>query len=145
MAIMFTLQIRTFFLSHCFYAAEFCHQLCCPVSRSLTLHSSMVDLGWAPDHLHTVTSLYYTAPVHTELLAFLWGFAQQSVVISTLSGWPFNTQDHAVLPLRIIVGDFPGGLVVDSTSSAGGTDSIPGWGAKDPVFHLAQPKINKIK
>lgn len=57
-------------------------------------------------------SLYYTAPVHTELLAFLLGFAQQSVVISTLSGWPFNTQDHAVLSLRIIVGDFPGGLVV---------------------------------
>ena len=90
-------------------------------------------------------SLYYTAPVHTELLAFLRGFAQQSVVTSTLSGWPFNTQDHAVLPLRIIVGDFPGGLVVKTPLPVQAAQFNPWLGAKDPVFHLAQPKIDKIK
>ena len=40
--------------------------------------------------------------------------------------------------------DFPGGPVVDaSPPNAGGTDSLPGWGAKMP--HASQPEYQNMK
>ena len=40
--------------------------------------------------------------------------------------------------------DFPGSPVVKTLSyNAGGTDSIPGWGAK--ISHSSQPKTQNIK
>ena len=45
---------------------------------------------------------------------------------------------------KMMRGDFPGGPVVKTPpSSAGGTGSIPGWGAK--ILHALQPEKQNIK
>lgn len=109
------------------------------------LHSSMVDLGWAPDHLHTVhvTLLYCTwtrrASCFPARICSAISCGIRPVWLALQHPGPCSS------PFKNNCQRTSGVWWLRLHFRCRGTDLIPGWGAKVSNFHLAQPKINKIK